>query len=60
MTVKIIYNNGYRIGGYYYGKFSGTAGSVMCDVIKICLKRKGERKSGKGNPLKEIDNRRFL
>ena len=27
-----------------------TAESVMCDVIKICLKRKDERRSGKGNP----------
>ena len=32
--------------------FEGTAGSVMCDVIKIRLKGKDERRSGKGNPLK--------
>ena len=31
-----------------------TAESVMCDVIKISLKRKDERRSGKGNPLKKI------
>ena len=54
MTVKIIYSNGYGIGGYYYGKFSGTAGSVMCDVIKICLKRKGVRRM----MMREMDNRR--
>ena len=29
---------------------NGTTESVMCDVIKICLKRKDERRSGKGNP----------
>ena len=30
----------------------------MCDVIKkSCLKRRDERKSGKGNPKKETDNR---
>ena len=31
-----------------------TAESVMCDFIKISLKRKDERRSGKGNPLKKI------
>ena len=56
MTVKIIYNNGYGIGGYCNGEFSGTAGSVMCDVIKICLKRKGVRRM----MMREMDNRRFF
>ena len=32
----------------------------MCDVIKIGLKSKDERRSGKGNPKKEIDNRRII
>ena len=27
----------------------------MCDVIKIRLKRKDERKSGKENPLKDME-----
>ena len=27
----------------------------MCDVIKIRLRRKDERRSGKGNPQKEKD-----
>ena len=31
-------------------KVQGTAESVMCDVIKIGLKRTDERESGKGNP----------
>ena len=31
-----------------------TAESVMCDVIKICLKRKDERNCGKDIPKKEI------
>ena len=39
----------------------GTAESVMCDVIKIRLKRKNERRSGKGNPeIKEMDLGVFL
>ena len=29
------------------------ADSVMCDVIKIRLKRNDEKSSGKGNPLKK-------
>ena len=33
----------------------GDTESVMCDVIKIRLKRKNERRSGKGNPKKEMD-----
>ena len=28
--------------------------SVMCDVIKIRLKRRDERRSGKGNPQKKM------
>ena len=30
----------------------GYTESCMCDVIKILLKSKDERRSGKGNPLK--------
>ena len=30
--------------------YVGDTESVMCDVIKILLKRKDERRSGKGNP----------
>ena len=33
---------------------------IMCDVIKIRLKRKDERRGGKGNPKKEIDLDVFL
>ena len=29
---------------------NGTSKSVMCDVIKIHLKGRDERRSGKGNP----------
>ena len=32
----------------------------MCDVIKIRLKRKDERKSGKENPLKRYGIRLFF
>ena len=39
---------------------NGTAESVMCDVIKICLKRKDERRSGKGNPYKRDGFRRIF
>ena len=30
--------------------------SVMCDVKKIRLKKRDERRSEKGNPLKKRDN----
>ena len=33
----------------------GYAESAMCDVIKIRLIRKDERRSGKENPLKKMD-----
>ncbi len=33
--------------------FIGTAESVMCDVTKICLKRKDERRSGIEYPFKK-------
>ena len=31
----------------------------MCDVIKIRLKRKDERRIGKETPKKAMDNKRF-
>ena len=42
-------------------KDEGTAESVMCDVLKIRIKRKDDRSGvGKETPEKEIDNRRIF
>ena len=38
----------------------GDTESVMCDVIKIRLKRIDERRGGKGNPIKEMDLNVFV
>ena len=38
----------------------GVTESVTCDVIEIRLKRKNERRSGKGNSLKRDGFRRIF
>ena len=43
--------NFYFIGIYISKLPKGDTESVMCDVIKMRLKRKDERRSGKGNPI---------
>ena len=40
--------------------YSKALESFMCDVIKILLNRRDERRSGKGNPKKEMDIDVFL
>ena len=39
-----------KLVGHTGNPSARTAESGMCDVIKIRLKRKDERRSGKGNP----------
>ena len=51
----------YQLIHKVFVSIDGTAESVMCDVIKLRLKRKDERRSGKGTPpQKEMDVDVFL